>query len=78
MSQLPTVSLIVSTFDQPEYLHRVLDAVGRQSRLPQEMLLADDGSGNETREFFLRWSAQRPFPASIFGRCTRGSARRIF
>jgi glycosyltransferase involved in cell wall biosynthesis len=60
MSKPPTVSLIVSTFDQPDYLRRVLDAVSRQSRLPQEMLLADDGSGDETREIFLRWSVQQP------------------
>lgn len=59
MSQPPTVALIVSTFDQPDYLRRVLDAVNRQSRLPQEMLLADDGSGDETREIFSRWSAQQ-------------------
>jgi glycosyltransferase involved in cell wall biosynthesis len=60
MTKLPTVSLIVSTFDQPDYLRRVLNAVSKQSRLPQEILLADDGSGNETREIFMRWSAQQP------------------
>lgn len=62
MSQPATVALIVSTFDQPDYLRRVLDAVARQSRLPQEMLLADDGSGAETKEVFSRWSAQQSFP----------------
>ena len=72
MSQPPTVSLIVSTFDQPEYLQRVLDAVSRQSRPPQEMLLADDGSGNETREIFLRWSAPRPFPCRHFWQAHEG------
>jgi glycosyltransferase involved in cell wall biosynthesis len=61
MNQPRTASLIVSTFDQPEYLRRVLDAVSRQSRLPQEMLLADDGSGDETREKFSRWSARQTF-----------------
>ena len=61
MSQPPTVALIVSTFEQPDYLRRVLDAVSRQSRLPQEILLADDGSGEETKEVFSRWSAQQPF-----------------
>lgn len=66
MSKPPTVSLIVSTFDQPEYLRRVLEAVSRQSRRPQEILLADDGSEDETREIFMRWSAQQPFPGRHF------------
>jgi glycosyltransferase involved in cell wall biosynthesis len=63
MSLPPTVSLIVSTFDQPEHLRRVLDAVGRQSRPPREMLLADDGSGGETRDIFSRWAAAQTFSA---------------
>lgn len=62
MSQPPTVALIVTTHEQPDFLRRVLNAVSRQSRLPQEMLLADDGSGDETREIFLRWAARQPFP----------------
>jgi glycosyltransferase involved in cell wall biosynthesis len=72
MSRPPKVSLIVSTFDQPEYLRRVLDAVSRQSRLPQEMLLADDGSENETRDFFLRWSARQLFPCQHFWQAHEG------
>ena len=61
MSPPPTVALIISAFDQPDYLRRVLDAVSCQSRPPQEMLLADDGSGDETKEIFSRWSAQQTF-----------------
>ena len=57
----PTVALIVSTFNQPDYLSRVLRAISRQSRQPQEMLLADDGSGNETKDLFSSWSGQQPF-----------------
>jgi glycosyltransferase involved in cell wall biosynthesis len=54
-----TVSLIVSTFNQPDFLQRVLDAIGRQSRPPQEILLADDGSADETRAIFSQWSARQ-------------------
>ena len=61
MSQPPTVALIISTFEQPDYLRRVLDAVSRQSRLPEELLLADDGSGDETKEVFFQWSSRQPF-----------------
>lgn len=54
-------SLVISTFDQPDYLARVLNAVARQSRAPDEVLLADDGSGTPTRELFAAWAAQQRF-----------------
>jgi glycosyltransferase involved in cell wall biosynthesis len=63
MNPTPAITLVVNTYNQPDYLKRVLDAVSRQSHLPQEMVLADDGSDAETKETFSRWSAQQPFPA---------------
>jgi glycosyltransferase involved in cell wall biosynthesis len=53
----PGISLIISSFEQPDYLARVLAAVARQTSLPEEVLLADDGSGEAEREVFARWSA---------------------
>ena len=38
------VSLIINTFNQPDYLARVLAAVTGQSSSLDEVLLADDGS----------------------------------
>lgn len=51
------LSLIINTYDQPEYLARVLAAVSRQTSLPEEVLVADDGSGEETRLVFSQWAA---------------------
>jgi glycosyltransferase involved in cell wall biosynthesis len=58
----PGISLIVSSFDQPEYLARVLAAVARQTLPPGEVLLADDGSGEAVRGIFSRWAAAQSFP----------------
>ena len=58
------VSLVINTFDQPDYLARVLAAVARQVVSPDEVLLADDGSGQPTRELFSRWSAPQKFRAA--------------
>ena len=58
------VSLVINTFNQPDYLARVLAAVARQSAPPDEVLLADDGSAEPTRELFTRWSAQQQFRAA--------------
>jgi glycosyltransferase involved in cell wall biosynthesis len=54
--------LVINTFNQPDYLSRVLNAVARQTRLPGEVLLADDGSETETRKVFEGWAARQSFP----------------
>jgi glycosyltransferase involved in cell wall biosynthesis len=43
------VALLVSTYQSPRALELVLGSVLRQSRLPDEVLVADDGSGEDTR-----------------------------
>ena len=42
-------------------LSRVLAAVSRQTRRHDEVLLADDGSGEETRAVFARWASAQTF-----------------
>jgi glycosyltransferase involved in cell wall biosynthesis len=56
----PTVALILNTYDQPDYLARVLRAISAQHDVPDEVLLADDGSGVETRRVFEQWAAAQP------------------
>jgi glycosyltransferase involved in cell wall biosynthesis len=64
MNPPPTITLVVNTYNQPEYLARVLNAVARQSSLPDEMLVADDGSEAPTKEVFAKWSAGQKFRAA--------------
>ena len=58
-----SLGLIINTHEQPEYLARVLSAVSRQISPPEEVLLADDGSGDTTRRVFAEWSAAYPVRA---------------
>ena len=51
----PTVSLIISTYNRPQALGRVLASVARQRVLPDQVLVADDGSGLETARVVARW-----------------------
>lgn len=44
------LSVIVTTYNRPEALKKVLTALYSQTRPPDEILVADDGSGPETRE----------------------------
>ncbi len=52
----PSLGLIVNTCNQPDYLGRVLAAVSGQSERPQEVIIADDGSTDETRQLVARWA----------------------
>jgi glycosyltransferase involved in cell wall biosynthesis len=61
MGETFTLALIINTFNQPDYLNRVLNAVSQQRTLPDEVLLADDGSTNETKTSFDRWRAAQKF-----------------
>jgi len=58
----PTVSLILTTYNWPEALAAVLDTVRDQITLPQEVLIADDGSGEPTRECIKLYQQDFPCP----------------
>lgn len=53
------LGLVINTSNQPEYLGRVLRGVSLQVTRPDEVLLADDGSGPETRAVFTAWAANQ-------------------
>ena len=42
------VSVILSTYNHPKWLHKVLTGYAAQTRRPDQILIADDGSTNET------------------------------
>jgi glycosyltransferase involved in cell wall biosynthesis len=49
--------LIVTTYNWPEALHLTLASIARQTLPPDEIVVADDGSGPATREVVDRWRA---------------------
>jgi len=57
------VSLIITTYNWPEALGAVLDSVARQNKLPLEVVIADDGSTDDTRRLIERY--QQDFPCPI-------------
>jgi glycosyltransferase involved in cell wall biosynthesis len=59
MSSSFPLAVVVNTYNQPEYLIRVLNALARQTRSPDELLIADDGSGPETRDALATWGKQQ-------------------
>ena len=45
-----SVSLVISTYNRPDALFRVLESVELQTKAPDEIIIADDGSDNKTKE----------------------------
>lgn len=45
-----TISLIISTYNRPDALRLCLLSVFAQSRMPDEIIIGDDGSRKETRQ----------------------------
>jgi len=50
-----TLSMIISTYQRPLALAKVLAGVAQQTRPADEVLIADDGSDNATREVLQNW-----------------------
>lgn len=62
MKPAVSVSLVISTFNQPETLAKAFAGVRRQARQPDEILISDDGSGDATRELVEKFAADSPAP----------------
>ena len=62
MSRPLSLTLVINTFNQPDFLQRVLTAVSQQTEPPNEVVLADDGSDKETGVLFESWAARQGYP----------------
>ncbi|MEF9950107.1 MAG: glycosyltransferase, partial [Mucinivorans sp.] len=62
MKEKITVSLIVSTYNWPAALNLCLDRILRQTVPPSEILIADDGSTEETKKAVQQFSSLSTIP----------------
>lgn len=58
----PSVSLVISTYNWKEALHLCLLSAARQTVLPVEAVVADDGSRDDTRALLDALRPTLPFP----------------
>lgn len=54
------ISLVITTFNRPDALIKVLNSLEGQIKLPYEVIVADDGSGPETTECIAQFSSRSP------------------
>jgi hypothetical protein len=56
------ITLIISTYERPGPLEQVFEGVQRQSEMPAEIIIADDGSGPATRALIGQWQERLAVP----------------
>jgi glycosyltransferase involved in cell wall biosynthesis len=61
-----TISIALCTFNGEKYLQEQLDSFLRQTRLPDELVVCDDGSRDGTVALLEAFAAQAPFPVRRF------------
>jgi glycosyltransferase involved in cell wall biosynthesis len=59
------VSVAMATFDGARYLPEQLDSLARQTRKPDELVVADDGSRDETVAMLQQFAQTAPFDVRI-------------
>lgn len=62
MKKLPYCSLITPTYNWPEALELLLLSILNQSQLPNEVIIADDGSREETKALIELFQKKFPIP----------------
>lgn len=62
--ETPGVAFIVSSYNQPAHLRRCLAALSLQDHQPFEIVIADDGSGPETRDVIETFRAGSELPVT--------------
>lgn len=65
-------SVLVSTYNQPRELELCIAALRRQSALPCELIIGDDGSTDDTKAVIERWRDKAPFPIHHCWQVDRG------
>lgn len=62
MKKNVTASLCISTYNRPDSLELCLGSVLQQIRMPDEIIIGDDGSGNETKAMIDKIKCQFSVP----------------
>lgn len=68
------ISVIVTTYNRPLALERVLAGLTLQTDSDFEVVVADDGSGPQTKDLLARWERTRSSGSLMLGRKIWGFA----
>ena len=65
-------ALLISTYNWSSALDLIFEALKRQTRLPDEILIADDGSQDDTRQLIYKFKEEITVPVKHFWHEDRG------
>ena len=68
----PTLSVVMPNYNHAKFLPRALDSLLGQTRPPDEILVLDDGSTDDSRAILERVAGREPlirpfFPCPVYG-----------
>ena len=70
------ISAAMCTFNGAEFLRAQLESILAQTRIPDEIVICDDGSSDETRPMLTDFAAESPVPISLkFNQQNLGSVK---
>lgn len=62
---MTTISIALATFNGAAFLHEQLASLSAQTRLPDELVVSDDGSTDGTLDIVREYAGNAPFPVRI-------------
>lgn len=75
---MPSLSVIMATFNGESWLGEQLQSIALQTRAPDELIVSDDGSTDQTVEIVQRFSASAPFPVHLIEGPRQGHAENFW
>lgn len=60
------LSVAMCTYNGAQYLQQQLDSIAEQTRLPDELIICDDGSRDETVSIIKKFADHAPFPVQVY------------
>lgn len=63
--------MAMATYNGERFLHKQLESLARQTLLPSELVVCDDGSTDGTMGILRRFAAHAPFPVRIYQNRTK-------
>ncbi|PKB14545.1 glycosyl transferase family 2 [Novosphingobium kunmingense] len=70
----PAISVIIATYKRPHLIGRALDSVAAQTLPPDEIIVIDDASGDDTGDVVALWSRANGLPVTFLEAETNGGA----
>ena len=66
MSNRLSISVAMCTYNGERYLLEQVDSIARQDRLPDELIIVDDGSVDKTLNLVRQFAESVPFPVRLY------------